>query len=242
MVNSGLTPTLIFSHYIVEMNKLKKLILVLLLLLITLLGYVEIVNLHSENMTMRQKFLKAFYPALMWFSKKKNNVSSNDSVQASSSFYSLEAIANNGTSINFSELKGKKVLLVNTASDCGYTPQYEELQKLYKQFENKLVIIGFPANDFKEQEKGTDKEIAEFCKVNYGVTFPLAQKSSVIKGNEQNEVFKWLSDKSKNGWNDKQPSWNFSKYLVNENGMLINYFDPAVSPLSKEVTGAITKN
>jgi len=131
------------------------------------------------------------------------------------------------------------VLLVNTASDCGYTNQYDDLQKLYKQFEQKLVIIGFPANDFKEQEKGDDEAIAEFCKLNFGVTFPLAKKSSVVRSAQQNEVFRWLTDKMKNGFTSKQPSWNFSKYLVDEDGVLTHYFDPSVSPLSKEVIAAI---
>ena len=115
------------------------------------------------------------------------------------------------------------------------------LQKLYETNKDKLVVIGFPANDFKEQEKGTDNEIAAFCKKNYGISFPLAAKSSVIKGEQQNEIFKWLSDKKLNGWNDQQPTWNFSKYLVNENGVLINYFDPAVSPASDEIKNAISK-
>ena len=212
-----------------------------MLLLIAGAGYVAIVNRNSKNMTVRQKLLKAFYPALMLFSKKKALAMGTDTAQSHESFYSLKATQNNGSEINFADLKGKKVLLVNTASDCGYTPQYADLQKLYEQFENKLVIIGFPANDFKEQEKGDDSQIEQFCKVNYGVTFPLAKKSTVIKGNEQNAVFRWLSDKNKNGWNDKQPSWNFSKYLVSEEGELINYFDPAVSPVSSEVTDAIGK-
>jgi glutathione peroxidase len=125
--------------------------------------------------------------------------------------------------------------LVNTASDCGYTDQYNELQQLYSRFQNRVEVIGFPANDFRQQEKGTDEQIAEFCRVNYGVTFPLAKKSVVIKSPDQNPVFRWLSDKNLNGWNDKEPSWNFSKYLVDEQGMLTHYFDPAVSPMSKDV-------
>ena len=131
------------------------------------------------------------------------------------------------------------MLLVNTASDCGYTGQYDELQKLYEEYQNKLIVIGFPANDFKEQEKGSDEEIAQFCKINYGVTFPLIKKSSVIKGNSQNEVYQWLSNKNLNGWNDQQPTWNFSKYLINEEGALTNYFAPFISPLSKDVIAAI---
>ena len=138
-------------------------------------------------------------------------------------------------------LKGKKVMLVNTASDCGYTDQYDDLQKLYEEYKDKLVVIGFPANDFKEQEKGTDEEIAQFCKLNFGVTFPLMKKSSVIKGPQQNEVFKWLTDSAKNGWNNKPPSWNFSKYIVNEEGVLTNYFGSSISPMSKDVLKAINK-
>jgi glutathione peroxidase len=102
-----------------------------------------------------------------------------------------------------------------------------------------MVILGFPANDFKEQEKGSDEEIAQFCKVNYGVTFPLMKKSTVVKSPDQNPVYKWLSDSTQNGWCNKQPSWNFSKYLLDEHGNLLQYFDPAVSPLSPEVTDKI---
>lgn len=155
------------------------------------------------------------------------------------SFHSLSAMLNNGETLSFEKLKGKKVLLVNTASHCGYTNQYSELQQLYEEQKERLVIIAFPANDFKEQEKASDEEIANFCKINYGVTFPLAKKSTVIKSADQNEVFKWLTDKTRNGWNDKEPSWNFSKYLVNEEGVLTNYFDPSISPLSPEITDAI---
>ena len=157
----------------------------------------------------------------------------------SQSLYDLSVQLYTGNTLRFDSLKGKKILMVNTASNCGYTNQYEDLEKLHEKYKDKLAVIGFPANDFKEQEKGTDEEIAEFCKLNYGVQFPLAKKSTVIKGEQQNEVFKWLTDKSRNGWNDQQPSWNFSKYLINEKGELINYFDPAVSPLSDEVIKAI---
>lgn len=178
----------------------------------------------------------------MWYSRSKEGrkkiLQNRNNVRPLRSFYSLSARLNNNTELNFDSLKGKKVLLVNTASDCGYTNQYEDLQKLFQTTKDKLIVIGFPANDFKEQEKGNDEEIAQFCKINFGVTFPLAKKSSV-KGENQNEIFKWLSDKNKNGWNNKQPSWNFSKYLVNEQGLLTHYFDPAISPLSEEVKKAI---
>ena len=103
-------------------------------------------------------------------------------------------------------------------------------------------MLGFPSNDFKEQEKGTDEEIEQFCKVNYGVRFPLMKKSIVVKNEQQNSIFKWLTDPALNGWNRKQPSWNFGKYLINEAGMLTNYFDPSVSPLSEEVKKYIEKD
>ena len=154
-------------------------------------------------------------------------------------FYELNVRLNNNSPIDFNSLRGKKVLLVNTASNCGYTNQYAELEQLYEQNKERLVIIGFPANDFKEQEKGTDEEIAQFCQLNFGVTFPLAKKSSVVKSAQQHSVFQWLSRKELNGWNDREPNWNFSKYLVNEEGVLTHFFDPTVSPLSKEVLSAV---
>ncbi|HWB24176.1 MAG TPA: glutathione peroxidase [Chitinophagaceae bacterium] len=154
-------------------------------------------------------------------------------------FYSLQATLNNGTEMPFTTLKGKKVLIVNTASECGYTPQYEELEELYERSKGALVILGFPANDFGAQEPGDDKEIAQFCKINYGVTFPIMQKSSVIKGERQNPVFAWLTDSALNGWNNQQPEWNFNKYLVDEEGMLMAYFPSAVSPLSDEIIEAV---
>ncbi len=196
-------------------------------------------------MTIRQRVLKAVYPAFTWFGRvtgKNSKVFTNDSTATPvRSVYDLSFTMNNGETILLSTYKGKKILLVNTASDCGYTDQYEDLQKLYEENKDKLVIIGFPANDFKEQEKGSDEDIAQFCKLNYGVTFPLAKKSSVIPGADQNPVFQWLTDKNKNGWTNKKPSWNFSKYLVNENGTLVNYFDPSISPTGSEIKAAIKK-
>ena len=132
-------------------------------------------------------------------------------------------------------------MIVNTASNCGYTNQYQELQKLYQTAKENLEIIAFPANDFKEQEKGNDDEIAKFCSINYGVQFPIAKKSSVTKNEDQNNIFSWLTNKQQNGWNDYQPHWNFSKYLINEEGILTHYFHPAISPLSEEVFEAIKK-
>lgn len=192
-------------------------------------------------MTLGQRIKKAFYPLIMFATGKgKNHLSNNrENKKPPVSFYNLKTVLNNGDQFSFDKLKGKKVLLVNTASNCGYTNQYSELEELYLQEKEKLVILAFPANDFKEQEKGNDAEIAQFCKINFGVTFPLMKKSTVIKNAYQNEVYKWLTDPNKNGWNDKPPVWNFSKYLVNEEGVLVYYFEPGVSPLSTEVKDAI---
>jgi glutathione peroxidase len=193
-------------------------------------------------MTLRQTLLKAIYPLWMLlnrvFGKRSKVLFNKNNIQPLQSFYSLSAPLNNGTVLLFNSFKGKKLLLVNTASDCGYTNQYSDLQKLYEDFQDKLTVIAFPANDFKEQEKGSDEEISTFCKINFGVTFPIALKGPV-KGNGQQQVFQWLTDKTKNGWNNKSPSWNFCKYLVNEEGVLMNYFDPAISPLSEEIIMAI---
>ena len=226
------------------MKKLKRFAIVFFLFIAAFAVYVEIANRNSKNMTYRQKILKAVYPVLMWasgFTGKNAQKLSNNTVRPPVPFYSLKGELGNGDTIDFNSFQGKKVLLVNTASNCGYTSQYDDLQKLSEQYKDKLLVIGFPANDFKEQEKGTDEEIMQFCKVNYGVTFPLMKKSVVIRSAGQNPVFQWLTDSAKNGWNNKYPSWNFSKYLVNENGILTNYFDPSVSPLGKEIRGAIEK-
>ena len=193
-------------------------------------------------MTLKQQILKWAYPVLVTY---KNLIGANKKlvqnrmVTPKLPFHSLSASLNDGSELSFETLKNKKVLIVNTASNCGYTRQYEELQKLYNDHSENLVVIAFPANDFKEQEKASDEEIARFCQVNFGVSFPIARKSTVIKTMQQNKVFEWLTHRELNGWNDRQPSWNFSKYLVNERGSLTHYFDPAVSPLSIEVQQAI---
>lgn len=195
-------------------------------------------------MNFRQRFLKAIYPLVLAWGKltgtRRSVLENAGDTAPGHSFYDLAVDLNNGKQLYLSETRGKKVMIVNTASNCGYTGQYDELQRLHEQFRDKLVVIGFPANDFKEQEKGSDDEIAEFCRVNYGVTFPLAKKSTVVKGAGQNRVFQWLTNKPENGWNAQPPTWNFSKYLIDEQGTLTHYFDPAVSPLSDEVVRAVS--
>ncbi len=196
-----------------------------------------------KEMTLRQYILKSVYPIMMFFGKvfpAKNAFLSNDkNIIPTTSFYNLKATSIDGKEISFSTFKGKKVMIVNTASDCGYTAQYDELEKLYQQNKNNLIIIGFPANDFKEQEKKSNDEIATFCKRNYGVSFLLMQKSHVLKNAEQNEVFNWLTHASKNGWCNQQPIWNFNKYIINETGILTNFASNNISPLDKRIVKAI---
>jgi len=168
-----------------------------------------------------------------------------------SSLYDFKVAGLDGKQIDFSSFKGKKVLIVNTASKCGNTPQYADLQKLYDKYKNKLVIVGFPANNFGEQEPGSNEEIGEFCKKNYGVTFPMAEKVSV-KGADTHPMFKWLVEQSNEmakkieGNNTKDilykrflqdpVSWNFTKFLLDEKGNLVAVFHNKVNPMSDEVT------
>jgi glutathione peroxidase len=193
-------------------------------------------------MTLRQRILKLVYPFWMWWNRKKMPVTQPANAKKPAvPFYSLQARLNNGSIFHFSALKGKKVLIVNTASNCGFTRQYKDLETLNERFENSLVVLGFPSNDFKQQEKGTDEEIAAFCSINFGVKFPLVKKSVVKKSPGQHPVFEWLTQASLNGWNNKAPSWNFSKFIINEQGELTDYFGPSVSPLSREFLNALQR-
>ncbi len=162
-----------------------------------------------------------------------NPTSTADSIKPAS-IYKFKVDGLEGGTIDFSKFKGKKILVVNTASKCGFTPQYDELEKLYKEYSNKLVIVGFPANNFGGQEPGTNAEIKEFCKKNYGVTFPMAAKVSV-KGDDISPVFKWLTTKAENGVMDADIKWNFTKFLLDENGVLLTKFDSKVTPMSDEI-------
>jgi len=157
---------------------------------------------------------------------------------AAQDFYELSFKTITGENYDFARLKGKKVLIVNTASKCGFTPQFKELEALNKEYAPGLVILGFPSNDFMNQDPGTNQEIKEFCEINYGVTFQMMDKSSV-KGKNINPVFKWLSDKSRNGWNDKAPGWNFAKYLIDEQGRLIGVWPSKTKPSDPEITGKL---
>ena len=194
--------------------------------------------------TIRQKFLQAVYPAYVRLSRvspNKSRVLTNTDLVPPVSFYSLQAELRNGEPFDFGTLKGKQVLLVNTASGCGFTEQFDQLQQLYKRYNHELVVIAFPANDFGE-EKSDDAQIAVFCQENFRVSFPIMKKSEVKRGRQQNRVFQWLSNPSHNGWNSQQPSWNFCKYLVNEKGILTGYFGSAIEPMGKEIIAAIGKS
>ncbi len=140
-----------------------------------------------------------------------------------------------GEIFDFANLKGKKIMIVNTASKCGLTPQYEDLEKLYKEYKEKdFVIVGFPANDFMKQEPGSSEEIADFCKKNYGVTFPMMQKISV-KGKEIASIYKFLTSKELNGFEDSKVKWNFQKYLIGKDGKLEKVIDPTTLPYDDEI-------
>jgi glutathione peroxidase len=156
------------------------------------------------------------------------------------SIYDFKITALDGSTIDFSQFKGKKILIVNTASKCGFTPQYAELETLYEKYKDKLVIIGFPANNFLFQEPGSGDEIATFCKKNYGVSFPMAAKISV-KGRKMAPIYHWLTRKAYNHYANSSVKWNFQKYLLNEKGELVAIFKPAVKPMSDEVVTAIEK-
>ena len=152
--------------------------------------------------------------------------------------YDFKVEAIDGGTIDFSTFKGKNILIVNTASECGYTPQYKQLEELYRLKKENLVIVGFPANNFGGQEPGTDSEIAAFCEKNYGVTFPLSSKVSVL-GSDQDPLFTWLTQKDLNGVMDAVVKWNFTKFLLDEKGKLIGVYESKVSPLDDEILGKL---
>lgn len=162
--------------------------------------------------------------------------------QPSGTFYNFKTIDIDGKPFDFSSLKGKKVLIVNTASQCGNTPQYEKLQALYDQYQSKnFVIIGFPANNFGGQEPGSNKEIKEFCTSSYKVTFPMMGKISV-KGKDVDPIYKWLTSKAENGLMDAAVTWNFQKFMIDEYGNLVGMVPPSENPMSPKILNWIKGN
>ena len=168
----------------------------------------------------------------------KSRPENTDSV-AGKNFHSFKMKGIDGKEIDFSQFKGKKIIVLNTASKCGYTPQYADWEKFHKANKD-VVILGFPANEFGGQEPGSNSEIASFCQLNYGVSFQMMEKV-VVKGSSKCELYQWLTDKSQNGWNEKEPSWNFCKYIINEKGELANFFASGVKPTSPEFIEALKK-
>lgn len=156
--------------------------------------------------------------------------SSKEKTSAPASIYDVKMKSLDGKDVDFSKYKGHKLLIVNTASKCGKTPQYEGLQKLHEQYGNKVTVLGFPANNFLWQEPGTNADIAEFCERNYGVTFQMFEKVSV-KGSDQSPIYAWLQEKT-----GEKPDWNFAKYLVNEDGTKVEFFNSSVQPLDQKIT------
>lgn len=165
-----------------------------------------------------------------------------DAERPSPSVYDQEVILkplDGSAAVPLASFRGKKLLVVNVASKCGNTPQYADLQALVEKHGSKVVVLGFPSNEFGKQEPGTHEEIAAFCRANYGVTFPMFAKTSVKKGEDQHPLYRWLTDPDANGWNDKAPRWNFSKYLIDEHGHLREVFGAKVRPMSDEVLAAV---
>jgi glutathione peroxidase len=184
---------------------------------------------------MKKSFIVILLTSLLFSCKnqaqeKVNTVTANNSIMAKENIYQFKVTDLEGKEFDFSTLKGKKVMIVNTASKCGLTPQYKDLEAIYEKYKNQnFVIVGFPANNFGSQEPGTNDEIATFCEQNYGVTFPMMSKISV-KGKDMHEVYQFLTQKSKNGLEDSEVEWNFQKYLINEKGELEKVISPRTLP------------
>jgi glutathione peroxidase len=154
------------------------------------------------------------------------------------SFYSFTVNSLDGQPVSFEQYRGKKIIVLNTASECGYTPQYADWEKFYSENKDSVVVLGFPCNDFGAQEPGSAGDIKSFCQKNYGVTFPMFEKVA-LKGAAKSPVYQWLTDPAQNGWNKQEPTWNFCKYVLNENGTLTHFFGSKVKPSSEEFLKAM---
>jgi glutathione peroxidase len=163
------------------------------------------------------------------------NQINSQTMDSNTNLYSVKINSISGSEIKLTDYKGKKILFVNVASECGFTPQYEGLQKLYELYKDKLMIIGVPSNQFGKQEPGSAEQIKSFCKLNYGVTFLITEKVDV-KGDDQHPLYAWLTKKDNNGVKNSSVKWNFQKYLVDENGFLINYYFSLTKPMSSKIT------
>jgi glutathione peroxidase len=163
------------------------------------------------------------------------NQINSQTMDSNATLYSVKINSISGSEINLEDYKGKKILFVNVASECGFTPQYEGLQELYELYKDKLMVIGVPSNQFGKQEPGSAEQIQSFCKINYGVTFLITEKVDV-KGDDQHPLYTWLTKKENNGVKSSSVKWNFQKYLVDENGVLIDYYFSLTKPMSNKIT------
>lgn len=192
---------------------------------------------EKKTIMFKSLFIAGIFAACTRGGKNNSDISQVNPADTPS-IHVFKVTAIDGSEIDFASFKGKKILIVNTASKCGFTPQYKELEELHETYKDKLVVIGFPANNFGSQEPGSNDEIKSFCSKNYGVSFPMAAKISV-KGDDIAPIYKWLTTKSLNGVMDESVSWNFNKFLIDEHGHLIDKFGSMVSPMSKKITGKL---
>lgn len=197
---------------------------------------------------MRKSLLLICSILLLWScqNQAQNNKTNNKTMETTAAIsaetiYQFKVTDLYGKEFDFASLKGKKILIVNTASECGLTPQYKDLEAIYKKYKDlNFVIVGFPANNFGAQEPGSNDQIAKFCEMNYGVTFPMMSKISV-KGSDMDNVYKFLTQKSKNGLQDSEVEWNFQKYLINEQGKLVKVLSPRILPTDVAIVGWINE-
>jgi glutathione peroxidase len=164
------------------------------------------------------------------------SLKTNDNME--SKFFDFKVKSIDGEDVSLAQFKGKKIVILNTASACGYTPQYADWENFYKENKEKIVVLGFPCNQFMGQESGDNATIKSFCQKNYGVSFPMFEKIDV-KGDKKAPLYAWLTDKAQNGWNEQEPSWNFCKYLINEKGELVSFFASKVKPENEEFQAAL---
>jgi glutathione peroxidase len=217
---------------------MKSILIGILIIVSGAIIYIAIPKKSNKHMNIKQRILKAAYPLVMKMSKK-NHLNNSKNEKPSADFFNLKIMLNDGSMLPLDSFKGKKIMIVNTASDCGFTGQYDQLEELYQKHKDRLIIIGFPSNEFGNQEKGNDASIESFCKINYGVHFPIAIKGEVLKSDTQQDVYKWLTDGKLNGWNNQVPTWNFCKYLIDENGVLVDFFNSGIDPLGSVVEEAL---
>jgi glutathione peroxidase len=168
------------------------------------------------------------------------SMSNSKTMENTKSFYDFTVKTLDGKEFSMAQFKGKKVVVMNVASECGYTPQYADWEKFYAANKDKVAVIGMPCNQFGGQESGSHEEIKTFCQKNYGVTFPIAEKMNV-KGADKSPLYAWLTTKAENGWNEKEPSWNFCKYLINEKGELMDFFASGIKPDNEAFLKSIAK-